>query len=405
MGETKTKKSKKSKKSKKTKKEVLEPEADVVDIDVPESESEDDGYYEEKEPDETEVVEVDDKIETLESAAPASTRGFTSPVQFTKAELPLLGYTFAALVFFLAAVGKRCRGFGRRRLDQFDVGSFLDELFEEAMTYDDDFNYGGAGLGSFMSLGCLRNSYYAYALCFGIFGVLFGAGMIGWMKYNASLAEKRNGPEGFFGEDIEDGTTEEDTNKSVSELFLDNHKKWINIFLFLWAAIGWAVFVFAGDGVFAMTGNGFFALWAMLLFSIWNLGVTTDSIKDSAKTVDTWISAMSLGSIITIVELTTFYPWRFHPYKGISSYGLAVSTITLVFGLVVFGMSKFGSPGSGIDAKIKMYILAGLLVLWIITACLTTFIGPFLVTGNGYFAVWGTAIFAGMAFSGVQAEL
>ena len=56
--------------------------------------------------------------------------------------------------------------------------------------------------------------------------------------------------------DIEDGTVEEDLNKTVSEMFLDNHKKWIDLFLFAWATAGWAVFTFAGNGLFSTTGNG-----------------------------------------------------------------------------------------------------------------------------------------------------
>jgi hypothetical protein len=270
-------------------------------------------------------------------------------------------------------------------------GGALDNVFENTLS----------GLG----IGCLSTGYYAYAICFSIFGVLFGAGVLGWMKFNASLAENRKGLAGYDEQDIEDGMAGEETNKSVSELFLDNHKKWIDLFLFVWATAGWAVFTFAGNGLFSITGNGFFALWIMMLCSIWNMGVTTDSIKDQAKKSDAWIHALSLGSLVTIIELSTFLDgFRFFgSYVGISGYGLFVACSSLLFGLVVVIMSMV-APGK-LDAKIKMYTLGAFLVLWIIAACLTTFQGPFLNTGNGYFAAWGSVFAAAMAFSGAQGEL
>ena len=140
-----------------------------------------------------------------------------------------------------------------------------------------------------------------------------------------------------------------------------------------------------------------------MLASIWNLGVTADSISAQVKKSDTWIHALSLGSLVTLIELSTHLNSFFPTDKGICGYGLFVAVASLIFGLVVVIMSM-AAPGK-LDPKIKMYILVGLLVLWIITACLTTFIGPFLITGNGYFAVWGSAAFAGMALSGVQSEL
>lgn len=141
----------------------------------------------------------------------------------------------------------------------------------------------------------------------------------------------------------------------------------------------------------------------MMLCSIWNLGVTTDSIKDQARKSDTWIHALSLGSLVTIIELSTYLDGFVFQYKEISGFGLFVAVSSFIFGLVVVIMSMF-APGK-LDAKIKMYALGAFLVLWIIAASLTTFVGPFLSTGNGYFAAWGSVFAAAMAFSGVQGEL
>jgi hypothetical protein len=383
MGKSKSKKSK-SKSKQPKEEEIIDVEDEVIDIDVPEIESEDEGdedsYYSEKE-NENEAVEVNDRGETLESSADSSDKkGFTSYLQFTQAEMPVLGYTLASLVFFFAAVGKRCGGGGRRRLE--DIGDAFEDLFSDVMDASMDL----------MGFGCLQNSSYAYALCLGILGVLFGLGLVGWMRYSA----KRSNVERPFGGDLEEGSqAEEDpTNPLVSRI--------LNAFLFLWAAVGWAIFTF--DGMFAQTGNGFFALWAMVLFSIWNLGVTKDTILDASKKSDMWINIMSFGSIITIAGLTAGGGWQYQPNKGVASYALSVAVISLVFGIVVRAFSMFLDDDKQLDPRIRMYTLAALLLLWIVAACLTTFIGPFLTTSNGYFAVWASVIATGMALTGAQSE-
>lgn len=149
--------------------------------------------------------------------------------------------------------------------------------------------------------------------------------------------------------------------------------------------------------------TGFFALWAMMIFAIWNFGVSIDDVKDQAKKSESIIYAMILGSVIAIIELTTGpLPFQNRSNKGIASYTLAVAVIAIVFGLVTVGISRFGKDK--IDAEIRFWCLLLILVLWIVAACLTTFVGPFLTTGNGYFAVWGSAVFAGMAFVETQKE-
>lgn len=409
MGKKKSKKSKKQKKQ-----EYSDDEADageVIDIDAGEDEADDedledkDDYYMENEADDTEGAEVEDKGDIVgeETTGGAKKSLFSAPaLQFTQAEMPLLGYAMAAFVFFLAAVGKQCK-FRRRTEDL--MADFLEDILSDVV-FDDDFNYDVnpyVGIyGSMSGFGCLSTGYYAYAICLGIFGILMAVGLVIWMKYNASLAAKRNNS-GDLQIDSDSVTNEED--KSVSELFLDNHKWIFNGFLFLWAVIGWAIFTFGALGVFAMTGNGFFALWAMLLFSIWNLGVTADAIATQAKKSEPWVHVMTFGSIVTIIELTARYSWRFHPYKGIASYGLSVAVISIVFGLIIAAFSIIGNEDRKIDPKIRLWTLVALLVLWLVTACLTTFVGPFTITGNGYFAVWGCTIASGLAFANVQSEM
>lgn len=411
---------KKSKKSKKQKKEeIIDDESDdgeVIDIDAGEEEDQiedgdddDDDYYDRK-PEESEGEDYEEKGDTKgEEATGAKKSLFKVPaITFTQAEMPLLGYAMASFVFFLAAVGKQCKSNFRRRTEEFAAGfleDFFDEITDNIETFDDDFGVNPyIGLyGGMSGFSCLPTGYYAYAVCLGIFGILISVGLVVWMKYNDSLAAKRNAAEGDIEMDGESISNED--VKSVSELFLDNHKWLFNGFLFLWAVIGWAIFTFGARGVFAMTGNGFFALWAMLLFSIWNMGVTADTITTQAKKSEPWIHVVTFGSIVTIIELTARYTWRFHPNKGIASYGLSVAVISIVFGLVIAAFSMIGNEERKLDPKIRLWTLALLVVLWLLTACLTTFIGPFTITGNGYFVVWGCTIASALAFANIQSEI
>lgn len=292
-------KKKKSKKQKKVvdEEEAFEEDADVVDLD--DAPVDIDAGEEEEESSE----EVDDNVEASRSQTMAvgsyeeeEKAGKKSPISFSKAEMPLLGYALASFVFFLAAVGKRARrgslgstnnlavGMAGAQaannmannlfegiIDEFDieddsVENVMDGIFDSTWidddwntNYDDDFGLGlDQMLGNVcgMGFGRLRNSYYAYALCLGIFGMLMAGALIGWMKYNASLAAKREETKASRGGIEDDGSAYDDENKSVSELFLENHGKWFNLFLFLWAFIGWAIFTFGGDNVFRFTGNG-----------------------------------------------------------------------------------------------------------------------------------------------------
>lgn len=431
----KTKKSKKSKKAKKEKKEPKVVEEEMVDIDVPESDDEEepesniiDPSESLKPEDETEAVEELEKGEVMATATPVNDKSsFAKALQFTPAEIPLLGYALASLIFFFAAVNRKysVKSFNNNssamgstddlasaimdnvfedidwttgELGNDDVFSYLDDGM---FTYDDDWGSVGSICGGYGAYGGkLLPGYYAYALCLGIFGLLMAVAVLAWSRYNNSLAAKRNG----FGDEI---TTEEDPNKSASERILDNYRWLMNSLLFVWAFIGWAVFTFGAGEVFAHTGNGFFALWAMMLFSIWNFGVTVD-LAETVRGADSCIYGMTLASLITLIELTAGWagmPWKWRPYSGISSYCLAVSVVGLLFGLTTAILAKVQGGGKQLSPLIRFWFVVVLSVMWIVAACLSTFIGPFLTTGNGYFAVWGAVLFCGLSFSTIQEEM
>lgn len=350
--------------------------------------------------------------------------------EVTKEELPYLGFAVAALVFFFSAVGKKMKSVDNLFDDEIssstvdgviftdipgiDGTAFEDVVADSTGSYTDaytDINSGDICGYYNAFIGKLSLGPYAFALCHGIFGCLMGGGVIGWMRYNESLKAKRNTAVGEYPErpaasdEIDEFEPEDDENniyKSTSELFLENHLWLINLFLYAWAFVGWLFFTFWGDRVYVHTGNGFFALWAMMLFSIWNFGFTFEDLTKNAKDTDSCIYGLMLASIIVTIALSS--GWKYGTYRGIAGFALSVCVFSMLFGLATVYFAKFSRGGARLDPKIKFWCIAVLLVLWILAACLTTFVGPFLTTGNGYFSVWASVVFSGLAFVEAQKE-
>ena len=146
----------------------------------------------------------------------------------------------------------------------------------------------------------------------------------------------------------------------------------------------------------------------MLLCAVWNFGITVDELVQKFENVNTVIYALVATSVIEIIELTTgLGGWEYKTNKGISAFALVVSTIAILFGLITAGFSVMAARGgaANLDAMIRFWYVLVIFVLSIIAACLTTFVGPFLTTGNGYFAVWGSVVFSGLAFSKLRKEI
>merc|ERR1719263_2368639 len=105
------------------------------------------------------------------------------------------------------------------------------------------------------------------------------------------------------------------------------------------------------------------------------------------------------SSIIVIIASTDFLgPNSFHRYEAI--YAMVVSCITLIV-FVTFLLEERrkmnlrktrGEHQGGYGTSIFKIVGLGLFaVLWVALAFVATFRGPFLTTGNGYFAVWAGA--------------
>jgi len=362
-------------------------------------------------------------------------------LQFTPSEQPLLGYMVSSFVFFLSAVGRKAPSFNLRRLDEtmgsnifnnianevmedidWETGeftgdetgmSYLDNIYGDG-NYEDDYGFGLSNLGcgaSFLGIaGMLPTGYYVYALLLGLIGTLSAGGILGYLKFNGSKADKPQGDRPLAGE-TEGGKDEvvevsegdpETKNNVQAENFLTLHGFMIHVFLFLWAFIGFIVFMFVGQA-FRYTGNGFFALWAMILFAAGGMGLNFNRIKQEVENADSCLLFQGLVSIVTIIELTTQAFGLRGLNSGIIAYVLSVAVIGLVFALTVVGLSKL--KGIKLPPKIMLCSISFLLLLWIVAACLATFVGPFTMTGNGYFSVWGSVILTGLVFVHTQKEL
>lgn len=166
----------------------------------------------------------------------------------------------------------------------------------------------------------------------------------------------------------------------------DKFAKWNYYFLLVWCFIGACILTFSSP--FTVTSNGYFASWGLVIFCLMGVGLSGDSMTLSMVGLG---SLLGLGvSAIIVIVASAFEVDGF--YRNESIYALVVACLTVII-VAIFAPEK-GIPGT------KFYVLLFFSILWIVLACLVTFRGPFLVTGNGYFGSWGgavTSVFATMS--------
>lgn len=140
-------------------------------------------------------------------------------------------------------------------------------------------------------------------------------------------------------------------------------------------------------GPFIYTSNGWFGAWGGLISSCqWCIGL--DFVRyDSQSREVKYMMNLVFCSIVTILASISPLRKKTLRFEG-AGLSIAAGSITLIVCAYLIGMYKD-------IAKNVMKLTAVLLfVLWVITAGVCTYIGPFLITGNGFFAVWLSALCA-----------
>jgi len=279
----------------------------------------------------------------------------------TEEEIPIMGYLIASIVVFFAAVS------GRPVKEPIDV------------------------FGALCSSGTLSmpRGPFAYAVCLGLFGALLSGILLGWIRYNNNRA----------GDNDEDGPQ--------SKVLLEKNRRYVNLVLLIWALIGWGYFTFSKTGSFGSAGNGFFALWAMLLFALGNCGGTIELLFREIHKADSCVYALTLVSWILLIDVSVWLgsPYLGACYRGIVIYALFVAVLTIVYGCITAIFSMLTSNNVRFDPKVRFGCLLFLFVLWIFTACFTTFVGPFVQAGNGYFSAWAGLFLTGLAILDTKQEI
>lgn len=165
-----------------------------------------------------------------------------------------------------------------------------------------------------------------------------------------------------------------------------------NQILFVWNFIGAILLTFVDP--FIGTGNGYFASWMMVVCSAGALGMTHSVFTTTVRGMGALLGLISC-SIIVIIAVAP-YIGEGEPYRYESIYTITTASFTIaVLLLHIFLEKKKGIDKSG--GILAMIVLGFFACLWLALAGLTTFRGPFLFTGNGYFGSWAGAACAGSA--------
>jgi fumarate reductase subunit D len=160
---------------------------------------------------------------------------------------------------------------------------------------------------------------------------------------------------------------------------------YLNILCFLYGFIGACFLTFKEP--LTMTGNGYFAAWTVAYASALTVGMNTDEVGSFIKNLGS-VMGLLVSSVVVIIACSS--PIRDEdPNQSEAIYAMILSLITVV---IILGFMMMDMWKNWKMPNMMNYLVYGILAgMWIIEACLVTFRGPFVVTGNGYFGSWAGA--------------
>mmetsp|Transcript_12679 Transcript_12679/g.16079 ORF Transcript_12679/g.16079 Transcript_12679/m.16079 type:complete len:329 (-) Transcript_12679:265-1251(-) len=172
---------------------------------------------------------------------------------------------------------------------------------------------------------------------------------------------------------------------------------YIRYVLFFWCFIGGCILTF-GTGPFSSTGNGYFCSWALAIFSFMNLGFSYDTMKSTILKNATPLISLAFCSFVLLMATIPWAGSQIFFWETIFAIAITILTMAIIGFLFYKHQRSTDIPGS------SFHIVLFLAILWIFTAGIVTFRGPFLITGNGYFSAWAGAIFASVAAKEVHSD-
>lgn len=162
----------------------------------------------------------------------------------------------------------------------------------------------------------------------------------------------------------------------------------LSYLMFIWWFLTACILTFSGP--FLVTSNGYFSSWLGVACATVGIGITPEAMKSQASNLG-YLNGVWVASIILICAVPS-YIGQGKDYHGESVYALVVGVLSLV---CVMMLSVYPDL-LGSSMRFQPFIMFAI-ANWVVMACIVTFRGPFIDTGNGYFSVWVGAILCCMA--------
>mmetsp|Transcript_55380 Transcript_55380/g.134495 ORF Transcript_55380/g.134495 Transcript_55380/m.134495 type:complete len:301 (-) Transcript_55380:34-936(-) len=162
--------------------------------------------------------------------------------------------------------------------------------------------------------------------------------------------------------------------------------------LLLWATICAFLFTFANSSPFRFTGNGYFALWGMVVSAGMHAGLSKDSVKETVAAQSSYSGLLVLAVVVVIA--TSFVVAEEDGYTGFQIYRentilmISVACITVVWiSCILYYHHQVDNNNDneafkqfqGCFGTTQFGLMLCFCILWIVSAGLVTFQGPFTV--------------------------